>query len=265
MVQSIHSYIEHNDDSQVKHWLQTCTDVDEVDSKGRTPLYVAVESNLPKIAKLLIKKGCNPNCTDSTPRTALQLAIESQNFKLCEMLLANRADPNKEKNQFCLLTAVELQNMKLIELLINCRADVNKEKSTGISAISTTCDQKESINQTKMMQLLLKGGAKINALNSQGYTPLHQACINGSSSLVQLLIKSNGKCDQLTSYSISFYHFVSFGHFHQNFSFLVPFNSTIQAFTQQSNDVILRHLFVMLPNLAKFCAINNHIIIIMYF
>ena len=170
MVSSIHDYITRGDESQIKHWLSACGDMDEMDQKRRTPIYVAVQMGNMTAAKMILKKGCNTNIPNEDGLYPLQLAIYNKNMKLAELLLNHKADPNKQN-------------------------------PGGLNAISILCSlSSPDATQTKLLQSLLKSGGEMSATNCTGDTALHMAARNGSVDLVETLLANNASVDQQNLY-----------------------------------------------------------------
>ena len=165
MVSSIHDYIERDDDSQIKHWLNNCLDINEPDEKKRTPLFVAVQKNNIATAKIIIKKGCNLNQPDQTGTTPLHLAIETKKYKMADLLLTSKADPNRK----------------------------NPNESTPTHLL---CSTPPNPQQPKILESIIKNGGKLNSTNACGDTPIHTACLTGNLELIQLLLKNGASPDQ---------------------------------------------------------------------
>ena len=112
---------------------------------GETPLYMAVSRGLHDVvSKMLEKYGGNPN-TSSQGETSLVTACEQRNVKLVDVLLKNGADPNQasvthwyphSKYSLPLFVAVKKGNSdKIITLLIKAGANVNAIDQEGKTAL----------------------------------------------------------------------------------------------------------------------------------
>jgi ankyrin repeat protein len=68
-------------------------DIDEVDFKGWSGLHWALVREAPKVIKLLLDSGANPNLATGTGRLPLNIAMRSGQVDAVQMLLASGADP----------------------------------------------------------------------------------------------------------------------------------------------------------------------------
>jgi ankyrin repeat protein len=97
--------------------------------------------------KNLLELGVNVNYTDTKGETPLLVAIETQNYDLVQLLLEHKADPNLPSRipvlHAAIDTAVEAtknndkideDSTRIIELLLNYGADTKSTDRCGISA-----------------------------------------------------------------------------------------------------------------------------------
>ena len=98
------------------------TSVNQRDSQGQTPLYMAVSSNAVRCIQLLISdERTNPNISSSYHQTPLGLAVYDNNAACVELLLNDkRTDPNIKG--VCsispLMYAVKKNHVACVELLL---------------------------------------------------------------------------------------------------------------------------------------------------
>ena len=78
----------------VKQHIAAGTDVNGMDTIGRTPLYFAVFKGHKEIAELLIEKGADVNAKAGFGSTPLHDAAFSDLKEVAELLIANGADVN---------------------------------------------------------------------------------------------------------------------------------------------------------------------------
>ncbi|KJV77742.1 ankyrin repeat domain-containing protein [Orientia tsutsugamushi] len=83
------------------------------DSRGNTPLNLAVYLNNEEMIMLLLKHGADVDYTDSSGKTSLDAAVSSKNNKITEVLL--RA---KEGNSDFIKCAIKNNNPELLKLLV---------------------------------------------------------------------------------------------------------------------------------------------------
>lgn len=88
------------------------------------------------------------------------------------------------------VTAAQADDANLVRSLLKARADVDAPQADGATALAWASYR----DDLEMSQLLLSAGAKANAANEYGITPLWLACGNGSDRMVGELLKE-GKAD----------------------------------------------------------------------
>ena len=91
---SIHDAAEDGNIEVVKQHIAAGTDVNGMDTIGRTPLYFAVFKGHKEIAELLIEKGADVNAKAGFGTTPLHDAAFSDLKEVAELLIANGADVN---------------------------------------------------------------------------------------------------------------------------------------------------------------------------
>ncbi|MBD2568541.1 ankyrin repeat domain-containing protein [Anabaena lutea] len=180
-------------------------DVNTKNNQGQTPLHQLLQynsnnsNNKKEIAELLIAKGADVNTKNNQGQTPLHLWLQqynsNNNKEIAELLIAKGADINAKNNQGQTPLHLWLQqynsnnNKEIAELLIAKGADINA-KTNG----SQTLVQKafENRNFSAVVYLIEKGAQlsneDIKAKNNQGDTLLHQAGLDGSKKVVQLLL-----------------------------------------------------------------------------
>ena len=85
---------------RLEHLIDTLTDIDCQDKKGRTLLSIAVQQYKPTVVKLLLEKGANPNIEDylGVPPLSLVFLKQTKNTEeIIKLLLQYGADPTLGK------------------------------------------------------------------------------------------------------------------------------------------------------------------------
>ena len=130
----------------------------EIDA-NRT-LHVVSKSGNVTIVKELLKIGVDLDCQTEHGEAPLHIACENGHVEIVEELLKNGANANNK----CFL-----------------------DKVTPLHCVDTVQNQE---NATKIVQLLLKHGAKVNAKDVYGGTPLYAASRCGNIAVVKELLKN---------------------------------------------------------------------------
>ena len=222
---SIHAAILMGKIDSVKKHLAAGTDVNAPDNSGWTPLHHATFNSEKEIAALLLSNGANVNALEKgSDYTPLHLALQTEgSAEIVELLIANDADVNvtddigkspldhaygegeitdllrkhggktgeelktaetaiSEAPVTSIQVAAENGNLKALKKLLDDGADVNAKDSSGSTPLHNAAGQKE------IAELLITKGANVIATNMHGMTPLHIAAQLGCKEVVELLI-----------------------------------------------------------------------------
>jgi cytohesin len=115
--------------------IERGADVDSRGTVGATPLHLAV---FPNVAEALIRRGANINAPSETRGTPLYSQTMDNRYPVVRLLLEHKADPNFA------------------------------DPKTGNTPLHAAAE----LGLTDITQLLIEHGAKIDAKNSAGETPL---------------------------------------------------------------------------------------------
>ena len=167
----IHKATEKGDTKKVSAFLEAGVDPDLINENGATPLLLAIHRGNLKIAKLLIKHEANVNNSETVH--PLFAAIGSGQLESVSFLLKHGANVNvKAKNGDTPLHDISLLDSHII-------------KMRKYSELKTT-----TVKYKEITSLLIQYGAKVNAKNNKGQTPLHFA---KSAERAEILIKHGAK------------------------------------------------------------------------
>jgi ankyrin repeat protein len=181
-----------------------------------TPLHFAAANGNKEISELLISGGANLNTKDKDGNTPLEYALTMKHKEVARLLI----DRGAEVNNCTLNSAALAGNKEIVELLLKKGLNVNSPcppyTSTLGSAIikdhdgvvellldhgaalnpketnflSTPLHAAASIHAEKTANLLISKGAKINATDERGHTPLYYATEKEDISMQRLLINA---------------------------------------------------------------------------
>lgn len=130
-------------------------------ASGRAPLHEAVLSGDIKALSTLLAKGANPNIQSKSGTTPLIDAIDKNSIEMVKILLEHK----------CYVNLVDSNDINLVD--DNGDMPLHRAIKKGNRAV---------------IELLINGGANLNAPNKRRETPLHLAVMNGNMDAVMLLI-----------------------------------------------------------------------------
>ena len=164
-----------------------------------TPLYWAAQHDRQKIMNMLIEKGADTNKSIKDGSTPLHNAVFKNHEKCVDILIKNGANVNVRKDyglggRTPLNIAIDNREVKIIQMLVKAGANLNDEYLLGVC---NRCDYGNYEKCLKIAEILIKGGARINAQHSYRQTALSAALNNDRSPylLVKLLIKNGADVD----------------------------------------------------------------------
>lgn len=155
-LQPIHLASMYGFDQCIRQLYEYGADIDSLDNKARSPIFLSVKYGNPSAVQTLIDLNANIN-----------IRHQGGGFSLLHL-------------------ATELSELEIIKLLVKNGADINmKMKYDEYSPLMIAC-KKGDVN---MARILIEMGANVNQRDIQGKSPLHIACENDYPELVKLLIE----------------------------------------------------------------------------
>ena len=171
------------------------------DNMGRKAISYAATCEGPGPLKLLIKKKCNVNDREKAGFTPIIHACRTGRYENVKILLENGADPMLKPRpgqcmsiHFACMKETE-NNLKIVKLLLSKKPELINMNGSGKKsplhfAVIYNCP--------KIVEYLVKNGAKINQTDKYSRTPLLLSCKYGYSKITQFLIECGSnikKCD----------------------------------------------------------------------
>jgi ankyrin repeat protein len=159
------------------------------DAQNRTALdWATARCQLEDMA-LLIEYGADPNNMDVTGRTPVLHAVDSHDINSLRVILEAGGNPNPTypKGMFrsSPLTAAGFAGMPtLLKLLLDFEANPNACNPEGLTALHSVA----RTHNTECAVLLLEYGADLNAMSSNGRTPLTTAIIHNNHPVMRLFV-----------------------------------------------------------------------------
>ncbi|CAL1535225.1 unnamed protein product, partial [Lymnaea stagnalis] len=122
--------------------LEAGAQVERVDHKGRSSLYLAVKEGRKENAEVLIQHGCDINLRcHKTEKTAVHVAVDSLDTAMLNLLIENGADLNmadcEGDTPLIRLLSTTLHMSPMIHILLRAQGDVNHHNNKGYTALMT--------------------------------------------------------------------------------------------------------------------------------
>ena len=149
--------------------------------RGATPLHVSASPNNKDLWELLIRKGADVNAKLVDGETVLHVAARLGLADLAGTLLSSGADPNARTDSGH--TPLHLVGGEDLFTGILKAAWLERQTVGSFLAGIAAASQ----GRTAVVEVLLAGGADINAKDENGLTPLQLAAKTGRTDLVELL------------------------------------------------------------------------------
>merc|ERR1712029_50259 len=167
----------------------------------RTPLHQACLKCHYTSVELLLDHGANVNVKDKVNATPLHIALREgvMGSKIAKLLIEKGAKVNviggiMERTP--LHQACTNGNEATIQLLLDHGANVNVEDNENITPLHVALRERvigSDRNCSRIAKLLIEKGANVNAVGGVlERTPLHEACLTGKKTAVQLLLGHGG-------------------------------------------------------------------------
>jgi ankyrin repeat protein len=179
-----------NDTAMVDMLLKAGVNVKAANEFGATPVYAAASLEDPSMAAKLLAAGGDPNMALMSGETPLMAAASRGNVETVKALLKGGANPNAAEangGQTALMWAISKKQSKVVDELVKAKADVGAGSKTGFTPLMFAAQQ----DDVDSARILIKAGAKTSeAQPKTGVTPLIVASAMGHPQTVDLLLDS---------------------------------------------------------------------------
>eukprot|EP00968_Pinguiococcus_pyrenoidosus_P021163 scaffold2686_cov167-Pinguiococcus_pyrenoidosus.AAC.2 len=183
--------------------------VDEKDSKGRTPLHVALQNKAEAAAECLLRRGASATVADNSGRTPTHYAAENNCEEVVKWLIENSVSVNvadsQSRSPLHLAAGARLESM--VDLLLDAGAD-SKCTDEGGRTPADFCvyvqheraQTNEAVPEEKASEDVEKGRsasqvvarlllAECEGTDKSGWQPLHIAAEKDNAPMITLLLE----------------------------------------------------------------------------
>ncbi|XP_034946542.1 ankyrin-1-like [Chelonus insularis] len=159
--------------------LEHGANIETVDIKGWTPLHTACEMGNSETVKCLLANNANLHATNDDGQTPLHIACKYSNDTTVEKIqLLLKYNGNIEsvdkKGWTPLIVACEYKSCMAVEYLVKNYADPNATNDQGQTPLHIV-SKIPHIKNRHLIKLLIEYGAKVDAVDNNGMTPLFLA------------------------------------------------------------------------------------------
>lgn len=156
------------------------------DRTYKIPLHHAITKGDIKSINILLKYKSNADTADKDGYNSLFYAVKSRSFEICKIILPHISNINAKSviGENALHIACHLQLYDIAEFLIQNKININVyDNETEFTPLHHCI----SVNNKRLIELLIKNGANVNAQDVYGNTPLHYAVMKENYEIFSLI------------------------------------------------------------------------------
>jgi ankyrin repeat protein len=188
IVTLLHWAVRENNVPLVQRLVAGGVNVNSFDWNHRTPLYWATDLNLPEMVSILFMHGADPMLQDNNGINPFQLALLNGFTALARQLSEGKLDllATDVHGDSLLFWAVRHNVPYGVELLLKKGASIESLDTQGKSAFQVAVE----IGAADVVKQFLSEGVPVNSADKQGRTPLHWAITNHDEKIAKLLLSN---------------------------------------------------------------------------
>lgn len=187
---NLYRAIHAGDLDQLKRHLYWGTDITQVDRQGDRPLHVAARHGRVVIARELLKAGADPNARNKTGETPTQIALIEGKTQLAEVLLDAGAKDDQQELLFALVRA-GVDDRDSLNFVVERGARVDAKDASGATPLHIAVSDGRLLLAKRLIDL----GAPLDATDNEGRTPLAIAIEQDNQYIIELLTRFGARSD----------------------------------------------------------------------
>jgi ankyrin repeat protein len=172
----LHAAAARGDAGEIERLVRAGTTIDARDSRGRTPLHVAVFMGKQDIARTLLRLGTDPNALESQQYDIVTIAAVADNVAMLRIALDGGCRPNNVTSPYqgtALIAAAHLGHVEVVRALIAAGAPLDHVNNLGWTALIESIVLGDGGKRhTAVLKDLVDAGANINLGDRSGDSPL---------------------------------------------------------------------------------------------
>jgi ankyrin repeat protein len=157
------------------------------DRTYKIPLHHAINKGDIKSINILLKYKSNADTSDKDGYNSLFYAVKSRSLEICKIILPYISNINAKSviGENALHIACHLQLYDIAEFLILNKININVyDNETEFTPLHHCIN----VNNKRLIELLIRNGANVNAQDVYGNTPLHYAVMKENYEIFSLII-----------------------------------------------------------------------------